>query len=76
MTFTAFVMFDMFNALACRHNSKPVYELAWNSNGAFLLALAFSLGGQVRRCGVVGVFVRVTYVTPPSFRVARCALGR
>ena len=47
MTFTAFVMFDMFNALACRHNSKPVFELAWNSNGAFLLALAFSLGGQV-----------------------------
>ena len=47
MTFTAFVMFDMFNALACRHNSKPFYELSWNSNSAFLLAMIFSLGGQM-----------------------------
>ena len=29
-----------------RHNSRPVYELSWNSNKAFLLAAAFSLGGQ------------------------------
>ena len=46
MTFTTFVMFDMFNALVCRHNSRPVYELSWSSNSAFLLALAFSLLGQ------------------------------
>jgi hypothetical protein len=25
MTFTTFVMFDMFNALCCRHNSRPVF---------------------------------------------------
>ncbi len=46
MTFTTFVMFDMFNSLVCRHNSKPVFELAWNSNSAYLLAAAFSLVGQ------------------------------
>jgi Ca2+-transporting ATPase len=46
MTFTTFVMFDMFNALVCRHNSRPVYELSWSSNKAFLAALAFSLIGQ------------------------------
>ena len=47
MTFTTFVMFDMFNALACRHNSRPIFELNWNSNKAFLLAMAFSLIGQL-----------------------------
>ena len=47
MTFTTFVMFDMFNSLACRHNSRSVLELNWDSNKAFLLALAFSLIGQL-----------------------------
>jgi len=47
MTFTTFVMFDMFNALACRNNNKPFYELRWNSNRMFLLALSFSLVGQM-----------------------------
>lgn len=46
MTFTTFVMFDMFNALVCRHNTRPVYELSWSSNKAFLMALTFSLFGQ------------------------------
>jgi Ca2+-transporting ATPase len=47
MTFTTFVMFDMFNALACRHNHRSVFELQWNSNWAFLLAVLFSLTGQM-----------------------------
>jgi len=47
MTFTTFVMFDMFNALACRNNNRPFYELRWNSNRMFLLALSFSLVGQM-----------------------------
>jgi Ca2+-transporting ATPase len=47
MTFTTFVMFDMFNALACRHNNKSVFEISLTSNPAFLIALAFSLGGQL-----------------------------
>jgi magnesium-transporting ATPase (P-type) len=47
MTFTTFVLFDLFNALACRHNSRPVYELQWNSNSAFLIAVFLSLLGQI-----------------------------
>lgn len=47
MTFTTFVLFDMFNALSCRHNTRPVYELAWNSNPAFLAAIGLSLLGQL-----------------------------
>lgn len=47
MTFTCFVMFDMFNALACRHNVRSLLEISWISNKAFLLALGFSLGGQM-----------------------------
>lgn len=46
MTFTTFVVFDLFNALACRHNSRPVFELQWDSNRAFLVAVALSLLGQ------------------------------
>lgn len=46
MTFTTFVMFDMFNAWCCRHNSRPFYEMSWNSNTSFLAAIAFSLLGQ------------------------------
>lgn len=46
MTFTTFVMFDMFNSLVCRHNHRSVFDLSWNSNKAFLLAAFFSLGGQ------------------------------
>ena len=47
MTFTTFVMFDMFNAVSCRNNNKPVFDLVWNSNKAFLLSLSFSLVGQM-----------------------------
>lgn len=47
MTFTTFVMFDMFNAWTCRHNNKCFWEVAWNSNPAFLAAIAFSVGGQL-----------------------------
>lgn len=46
MTFTTFVMFDVFNSLTCRHNSKSVFEIQWNSNKAYLAAAAFSLFGQ------------------------------
>lgn len=46
MTFTTFVMFDMCNALVCRHNNAPFYNLQWNSNPAFLLAASFVLIGQ------------------------------
>lgn len=47
MTFTTFVAFDLFNALCCRHNHKPVYELTWNGNTAFLVAMGLSVVGQL-----------------------------
>ena len=47
MTFTAFVSFDLFNALSCRHNHRPIYELPWNSNSAFLIAIGLSIIGQL-----------------------------
>jgi P-type Ca2+ transporter type 2C len=47
MTFTAFVLFDLFNALTCRHNHRPLYELKWNSNPAFLVAGTLSVIGQL-----------------------------
>lgn len=47
MTFTTFIMFDMFNSVACRHNTKTIFEINVFSNHAFLLAAAFSLGGQL-----------------------------
>jgi len=46
MTFTTFVMFDMFNSLVCRHNSRCFYEIPLTTNTAFLLAMTFSLLGQ------------------------------
>ena len=47
MTFTTFVMFDMFNALTCRHNIRTIFEISWNSNHAFLFAASFSIIGQL-----------------------------
>lgn len=46
MTFTTFVMFDLFNAFSCRHNSRCVSELSITSNRAYLLAMTFTLLGQ------------------------------
>jgi Ca2+-transporting ATPase len=47
MTFTTFVMFDMFNALVCRHNSKVLTDIPLTSNRAFLAAVTFSIFGQI-----------------------------
>ena len=47
MTFTTFVSFDMWNALACRHAEKPILFLSPFSNIPFLLAIGGSLVGQL-----------------------------
>jgi Ca2+-transporting ATPase len=47
MTFTTFVMFDMFNAWCCRHNVKSPFELPWGTNSSFIAAISFSLVGQL-----------------------------
>lgn len=49
MTFTCFVLFDMFNALTCRSESKSVLrgEVGLFSNALFNWAVAGSLMGQL-----------------------------
>jgi Ca2+-transporting ATPase len=49
MTFTCFVLFDMFNALNCRSESKSVLrgEVGLFSNTLFNWAVSLSLAGQV-----------------------------
>jgi len=48
MTFTAFVLFDMFNALTCRSEGKPFMrgEMGLFKNKAFNAAVGASLLGQ------------------------------
>ncbi len=49
MTFTCFVLFDMFNALSCRSESKSVLrgEVGLFENTMFNWAVSLSLGGQL-----------------------------
>lgn len=49
MTFTCFVMFDMFNALTCRSESKSILrgEVGLFSNTLFNWAVSLSLAGQL-----------------------------
>ena len=58
MTFTTFVFFDMFNALACRSDRKSVFQLGLFSNRMFVYAvgnvLFGSLAGRGVGCGVWG----------------------
>lgn len=46
MTFTCFVFFDMFNAMACRSQTKSIFDIGLFSNRAFLLSVGGSLLGQ------------------------------
>lgn len=49
MTFTCFVLFDMFNALNCRSEGKSILrgEVGLFSNTLFNWAVSLSLGGQI-----------------------------
>lgn len=49
MTFTCFVLFDMFNALSCRSESKSILrgEIGLFSNTLFNWAVSLSLVGQL-----------------------------
>ncbi|KAI1465699.1 calcium-transporting ATPase type 2C member 1 [Daldinia caldariorum] len=49
MTFTCFVLFDMFNALTCRSESKSVFrgEVGLFSNKLFNWAVSLSIAGQL-----------------------------
>lgn len=47
MTFTCFVFFDLFNALSCRSQDKSVFAIGFTTNRLFVLAVAFSIFGQL-----------------------------
>ena len=60
MTFTCFVMFDMFNALSCRHYSKSIFELGL-TNKMFNFSVAGSLLGQL--CAIYVPFFQSIFQT-------------
>lgn len=60
MTFTCFVMYDMFNALSCRHYSKSAFEMGLN-NKMFNFAVIGSLIGQL--CAVYVPFFQSVFQT-------------
>jgi Ca2+-transporting ATPase len=46
MTFTTFVFFDMFNALACRSEKKSVFSIGFTTNKMFNFSVMGSIIGQ------------------------------
>ncbi|KAL5104995.1 Calcium-transporting ATPase type 2C member 1 [Taenia crassiceps] len=47
MTFTCFVLFDMFNALSCRSQKKSIFKIGFFSNRVFVVTVSLSLIGQI-----------------------------
>ncbi|KAK6201644.1 calcium/mangenease P-type ATPase [Scheffersomyces amazonensis] len=60
MTFTCFVMYDMFNALSCRHYSKSIFEIGLD-NQMFNFAVIGSLIGQL--CAIYVPFFQAIFQT-------------
>lgn len=60
MTFTCFVLFDMFNAMACRSDNKSIFELGL-SNTMFNYAVGGSLLGQL--CAIYVPFFQEIFQT-------------
>lgn len=65
MTFTCFVLFDMFNALTCRSESKSVLrgEISLFGNKMFNYAVLGSLAGQA--CVIYLPFLQQVFQTEP-----------
>ncbi|KAH8551635.1 PMR1-type calcium-transporting P-type ATPase [Umbelopsis sp. PMI_123] len=61
MTFTTFVFFDMFNALACRSEKKSIFTLGLFSNQMFNLAVGGSVLGQL--CVIYVPFFQAIFQT-------------
>lgn len=60
MTFTCFVLFDMFNALACRHYLKLIFDIGLK-NSMFNFAVLGSLVGQL--CAIYVPFFQTIFQT-------------
>lgn len=63
MTFTCFVFFDMFNAMACRHTTKSILEVGFFNNKMFNYAVGLSLVGQM--CAIYLPFAQSIFNTEP-----------
>ncbi|XBW38245.1 hypothetical protein QEN19_003834 [Hanseniaspora menglaensis] len=61
MTFTCFVFFDMFNAMACRHTTKSIFEVGFFNNKMFNYAVGLSLVGQM--CAIYLPFAQSIFNT-------------
>ena len=61
MTFTCFVFFDLFNALACRHSSKSIFKVGFFSNNMFNAAVGLSIVGQL--CAIYVPFFQRVFKT-------------
>lgn len=61
MTFTCFVFFDMFNAVACRHTTKSIFEVGFFNNKMFNYAVGLSLLGQM--CAIYLPFAQSIFST-------------
>ena len=61
MTFTCFVFFDMFNAVACRHTTKSIFEVGFFNNKMFNYAVGLSFLGQM--CAIYLPFAQSIFNT-------------
>lgn len=61
MTFTCFVFFDMFNAVACRHTTKSIFDVGFFNNKMFNYAVGLSLLGQM--CAIYLPFAQSIFST-------------
>lgn len=61
MTFTCFVFFDMFNAVACRHTTKSIFEVGFFNNKMFNYAVGLSILGQM--CAIYLPFAQSIFNT-------------
>ncbi|SSD59083.1 probable Calcium-transporting ATPase 1 [Saccharomycodes ludwigii] len=61
MTFTCFVFFDMFNALACRHSTKSIFKIGVFANKMFNFAVGLSILGQL--CAIYVPFFQSIFKT-------------
>ena len=61
ITFTCFVFFDMFNAVACRHTTKSIFEVGFFNNKMFNYAVGLSLLGQM--CAIYLPFAQSIFST-------------
>ncbi|KAL3232976.1 Calcium-transporting ATPase 1 [Nakaseomyces bracarensis] len=61
MTFTGFVFFAIFNAIACRHSTKSIFQIGLFTNKIFNVAIFLSFSGQM--CAIYLPFLQHIFKT-------------